>query len=374
MKNMKSTFAVFPRIVLILALVSPLFSFDEKAAAEDKPILQDQKAKNSYAVGVQMGSQLKKGALVELDAELVAQGVKDALTGAETLLTEAEMNAALEALRADYRMKQQEAFKQLAEKNKKDGEAFLAENKTREGVVTLESGLQYKVLKAGDGKKPTAADTVVCHYRGTLIDGTEFDSSIARNRPATLALKQVIKGWVEALELMPVGSKWQLFIPPSLAYGESGARGAGRSKIGPNATLIYEVELISIQAAAADAAPPTSDKTGIHVSFKLDPRLTTGVYMGELWVSPPTYTTTLDTVEARVAGVDPKGSIGNISAKWIPSDPKMVTVTPDQGDEVKITVHRAGESKLKVASQEGSKELIIKAKYEGNAIQVEITQ
>jgi FKBP-type peptidyl-prolyl cis-trans isomerase len=375
MKNTKVTLAMFTTIILILTLAGPLFSFDEKAAAKDESVLQNQKAKNSYAVGVQMGSKLK-GPSTDLDAELVSRGVKDALTGAKTLLTEAEMKAALEALQTDYRTKQQEAVKQLAEKNKKDGEDFLAGNKTKKGVVTLESGLQYKVLKAGDGKKPTAADTVVCHYRGILIDGAEFDSSLARNRPGTFALKHVIKGWSEALELMSVGSKWQLFIPPSLAYGESGPRGAGRSKIGPNATLIYEVELLSIQDAVSGGAPAAADIAGIQVSFKLDPRLTQGQYMGERWVSPPTYTTTLDTVEARVAGVDPKGSIGNISAKWIPSDPDMVTVSPGQGKEVKITVKRAGVSTLKVVSQGVSKALSVKATVmnEGKALQVEITQ
>jgi FKBP-type peptidyl-prolyl cis-trans isomerase len=375
MKITKVTLAIFTTIILTLTLAGPLFSFDEKTAAKDELILRDQKAKNSYAAGVQMGNKLK-GPSMDLDAEIVSRGVKDALTGAKTLLTEAEMKAALEALRTDYRTKQQETVKQLAKENKKDGEAFLAGNKTKEGVVTLESGLQYKILKAGDGKKPTAADTVVCHYRGILIDGTEFDSSLARHRPGTFALKQVIKGWVEALELMPVGSKWQLFIPPSLAYGESGPLGAGRSKIGPNATLIFEVELLSIQDAVSDGAPAAADKTGIQVSFKLDPRLTQGQYMGERWVSPPTYTTTLDTVEARVAGVDPKGRIGNISAKWIPSDPDMVTVSPGQGQEVKITVKRAGVSSLKVVSQGVSKALSVKATvtHEGKALQMEITQ
>ena len=383
---MKGTLRISASTILILALASPLFSSDEKAAApaslgaiaaaKDEPILKDQKAKNSYAVGVQIGGQLKKGALVELDAELVSRGVKDALTGVKTLLSEAEMKAALEAARTDYRAKQQEVLKQFAEKNKKDGEAFLAENKTKEGVVTLESGLQYKVLKAGDGKKPAAADTVICHYRGTLIDGTEFDSSIARNKPATFALKQVIPGWVEALQLMPVGSKWQLFIPASLAYGESGPRGAGATRIGPNATLIYEVELISTQDTVADGALPTAGKgvTGIQVSFKLDPRIMSGVYGGERWVSPPTYTTTLDTVEARVAGVGPKGSLGNISAKWIPSDPEMVTVSPSEGNTVKIAVKRAGETTLRVTSDGVSKELSIKAAHQNNAMQVQIAQ
>jgi FKBP-type peptidyl-prolyl cis-trans isomerase FklB len=136
-----------------------------------------------------------------------------------------------------------EAKKAAAAENKTKGEAFLAENKKKEGVVTLPSGLQYKILKAGEGPKPTAEDSVKCNYRGTLIDGKEFDSSYKRNEPATFPVKGVIKGWTEALQLMPVGSKWQLFIPPDLAYGE---RGAGEL-IQPEATLIFEVELLSIE-------------------------------------------------------------------------------------------------------------------------------
>jgi FKBP-type peptidyl-prolyl cis-trans isomerase FklB len=136
-------------------------------------------------------------------------------------------------------------MQQVAEKNKKDGEAFLAANAGKEGVVKLPSGLQYKILTPGTGPKPSATDSVVCNYRGTLIDGTEFDSSYKRGQPATFGVGRVIKGWTEALQLMPVGSKWQLFVPAQLAYGD---RGAG-ADIGPNATLIFEVELLSIEAA-----------------------------------------------------------------------------------------------------------------------------
>jgi len=244
---MKGTIAVCASMILSLALARPLISSDERlAASHAEPVLKDQKAKNSYTLGVQMGTSLKKQP-VELDADLVSRGVKDALTGVAPPLTETEMKAAMESLQADFRRKQAETLKQLAEKNKKEGGDFLATNKAREGVVALDSGLQYKALKAGDGKKPSADDTVVCHYRGTFIDGTEFDSSLARNKPATFALKQVIKGWAEALQLMPVGSKWQIFIPSDLAYGETGPRGARVTKIGPNATLIFEVELLEIK-------------------------------------------------------------------------------------------------------------------------------
>jgi len=372
---MKGTIAVFTSIALTLAFAGPLLSSDETPTApQAEPVLKDQRAKNSYAVGADLGKKLKVSSLGLLDAELVSRGVKDALTGDQILMTETEIKAAQKALQEDFRMKTGELRGQLAQKNKKEGEDFLAANKAKEGVVALESGLQYKVLKAGDGKKPTAADTVVCHYRGTLVDGTEFDSSLARKKPATFALKQVIPGWVEALQLMPVGSKWQLFIPPSLAYGETGPRGVRATRIGPNATLIFEVELLSIQDTVGDGGRAPADKTSLQVSFKLDPRIMSGVYGGERWVSPPTYTTTLDTVDARVAAVGPKGSIGNISAKWTPTDPGMVTVSPSEGQQVKIAVKRAGETTLHVSTDGVSRELAIKAARQNDVMQVEIAQ
>ena len=214
----------------------------------------DQKAKSSYALGMEMGKRLK-GQFPELEAELVSRGVRDALAGDEPLFTEEERKAALSAVQYEVRAKQVEAQKQLAEKNKKDGETLLAENTVKEGVVTRATGLQYKVLKAGEGRKPTIDDTVVCHYRGTFADGTEFDNSHKRQRPATFALKRVIPGWREALQLMPVGSKWQIFVPPDLAYGRKGARGT----IGPNATLVFDVELLAIKdRPTATALRPAS--------------------------------------------------------------------------------------------------------------------
>jgi FKBP-type peptidyl-prolyl cis-trans isomerase FklB len=146
---------------------------------------------------------------------------------------------------------QQEKMQQARAANKKEGDSFLAANKGKEGVVTLPSGLQYKILKEGTGPKPTASDTVVCNYRGTSINGTEFDSSSKRGQPATFPVSGVIKGWTEALQLMPVGSKWQLFIPSDLAYGDRGAGG----DIGPGSTLIFEVELLSVQDKSKDNAP-----------------------------------------------------------------------------------------------------------------------
>jgi len=212
------------------------------AASEEGAVLRTEKEKTSYALGVDMGNKLKSQS-VEVDADLLLQGLKDALAGGKTLLTPEEVRGTLLALEKELRTKQLEAVRKVGEKNRQEGEAFLSANKTKEGVVTLESGLQYKILKAGDGKKPAADDTVVCHYRGTLIDGQEFDSSYKTNQPATFAVKRVIKGWNEALQLMPVGSKWQVFIPPNLGYGERGTP----QRIGPNATLIFEVELISIK-------------------------------------------------------------------------------------------------------------------------------
>jgi len=170
--------------------------------------------------------------------------LKDALADGKTLMTEEESRAAIAELQAESRKKQEEKMQLAGDANKKEGEAFLEANKTKEGVVTLPSGLQYKILQAGTGPIPTSADSVVCNYRGTLINGKEFDSSYKRGQPATFPVSGVIKGWTEALKLMPVGSKWQLFVPADLAYG---ARGAGPD-IGPNSTLIFEVELISIQA------------------------------------------------------------------------------------------------------------------------------
>jgi len=208
--------------------------------------LKTRKEKFSYALGMDIGTQvggnLKKQS-VEVDWNLTAEGLKDAMSGGKTRLTQEEAKAVLDEVQAEVRKEQQEKMQQAAATNKAEGEKFLAANKTKEGVVTLPSGLQYKILKAGDGPKPTASDQVVCNYRGTLINGTEFDSSYKRGQPATFGVGQVIKGWTEALQLMPVGSKWQLFIPSSLAYGE---RPDPRSGLEPNATLIFEVELLSI--------------------------------------------------------------------------------------------------------------------------------
>ena len=219
-----------------------------QASGGEPQVLQTDKERLSYTVGVDTGRNLRQ-LETEVDLDLLMKGIKDGLSGEKFLMSEKELFATRNSIQHEMRRKQaaQRQKKALArkvpgEENKKAGEAFLAENKKKDGVVTLPSGLQYKILKAGDGRKPTEADTVECHYRGTRIDGTEFDSSYARGKPATFKVTGVIPGWGEALKLMPAGSKWQLFVPPQLAYGEKGAA----KKIGPNATLIFEVELISV--------------------------------------------------------------------------------------------------------------------------------
>jgi FKBP-type peptidyl-prolyl cis-trans isomerase FklB len=217
--------------------------------------LKTQKDKFSYALGMKMGGNLKKQD-VPVDPAILARGVKDALAGGKTLMTDEEAQATLTEMQNDMRKKQQEKMQEAGAANKKEGDTFLASNKGKEGVVTLPSGLQYKIMKAGTGPKPTASDSVVCNYRGTLIDGKEFDASAKHGGPATFPVNGVIKGWTEALQLMPVGSKWQLFVPPDLAYGD---RGAGND-IGPDATLIFEVELLSIQDKSKEKAPDNPGK------------------------------------------------------------------------------------------------------------------
>src|ERR1700719_4110409 len=181
--------------------------------------LKTDKDKVSYAIGVNIGKSMRKDT-VDIDPAIFSRGMKDALAGGKLLLNDEEMKAALTKLQGELRAKQEGAMQKAGEINKKAGEDFLAQNKTKEGVVALPNGLQYKILKEGTGPTPSATDSVVCNYRGTLLDGTEFDSSYKRGQPATFPVGGVIKGWTEAVQLMPVGSKWQLFIPPNLAYGD----------------------------------------------------------------------------------------------------------------------------------------------------------
>ena len=234
-------------LLATLRELAPKRSVDGHEKVPDKPSsevleLTTSKAKLSYAIGENLGKQLKSQS-IEIDPAFVSRGLQDGLTGASTSLTDDEVKAILADTKNQIQLKQKTASAEAGDRNKIEGHAYLADNRSREGVVTLPSGMQYKILKVGYGKKPTVSDTVVCNYRGVLVNGKEFDSSYKRGEAATFPVSGVIKGWTEALQLMSVGSKWKLFIPPDLAYGD---RGAGPD-IGPNATLIFEVELLSIK-------------------------------------------------------------------------------------------------------------------------------
>jgi len=233
---------LFTMAVSILAAVVMLSGSACARQTTTSADLKTDKDKASYAVGLNVGKSLQRES-IDVDPSIVEQGIKDGLAGGKTLMTDEEVKAAMAALKATAQKNQEAKMAQAGDANKKEGDAFLAANKAKDGVVTLPSGLQYKILTAGTGAKPTAADTVICNYKGTLINGKEFDASSKHGGPATFPVSGVIKGWTEALQLMPVGSKWQLFIPPDLAYGQRGAGG----DIGPGATLIFEVELVSIK-------------------------------------------------------------------------------------------------------------------------------
>lgn len=238
---------------LIYGVVAFALGFGSVYAAEGEAF-KDNKEKFSYALGMSLGNNLRRSGipLDEIDPNAIMQGVKDGYDLSKARLSENEARDIIMST-------QREARTRLAEKNKKDGEKFLEENKKKEGVVTLPSGLQYKVLAEGSGESPKPNDMVTVNYRGTLIDGTEFDSSYKRGQPAKFGVNGVIKGWSEALQLMKPGAKWQLFIPPELAYGE---RGSGLA-IGPNSTLVFDVELLSVEqrptTSTSSSAPITSD-------------------------------------------------------------------------------------------------------------------
>jgi len=244
-------------LILLISLaltVSPLFS-QQKSPEQKSPQSKVDMDKVSYSIGLQIGSNLQKQeeALkkqnVQINTDALVNGLKDALAGKPQLTTD-QVRATLTAFEQDMTQKQQAA----GEKNKADGEKFLAENKKKEGVKTTASGLQYKVIKEGNGPQPKEADTVVANYRGTLIDGTEFDSSYKRGQPATFPLNRVIKGWTEGLQLMKVGSKYQFFIPANLAYGSQQMG----PDIGLNSTLIFDVELVGIQPSGSPATSTTA--------------------------------------------------------------------------------------------------------------------
>lgn len=212
------------------------------ALAEGTKALTTPRDKVNYAIGANLIGTFKQQG-VDIDLDLVIQGMKDAAKGEKLLLNDEELRTAITQYQTKVRQKRTQEVSKSAAANQAAGEAFLAENKKKPGVVTLASGLQYKILRAGEGKKPVMTDTVECQYRGLFVNGNEFDSSYRLGKHSTLKVAGMIPGWRQALQLMPTGSKWQLFVPPPLAYGE---RGKG-SAIGPNATLIFEVELLAIK-------------------------------------------------------------------------------------------------------------------------------
>ena len=240
---------MFLAAVSLAVLASP-------AAAEDARPLKTQKDRVSYVIGVDMGRRLKQELekqSIDFDAAIIANAIKEMLSGGKIRLTDDELQEVRAALKEDLQAKNQERTRVLSEKNKKEGDAFLAANAKKEGVKTTASGLQYRVLTRGTGKIPKKTDTVTVDYRGTLIDGTEFDSSMKRGRSATFSLDKVIPGWTEALTLMNEGSKWQIVVPSELGYGPAGTPGG---PIGPNAVLIFEIDLISVDAAAQSMPGP----------------------------------------------------------------------------------------------------------------------
>jgi FKBP-type peptidyl-prolyl cis-trans isomerase len=226
--------------------------------AEEEPRkteLMTQEEKLSYVIGMDVGNSLKSRQM-DLDLKLVFQAIEDSIEGSEALLTPEEATLIKQEYSKRIREERTAKMKTQGEENKKEGEAFLAENANKEGVATTESGLQYMVITQGDGPKPKETEQVRVNYRGTLINGTEFDSSYKRGQPATFFLNRVVKGWTEGLQLMPVGSKYRFFIPPDLGYGE---RGAG-AHIGPNAALVFEVELLEIVGRAAEKTAQAESK------------------------------------------------------------------------------------------------------------------
>ncbi len=245
--------AIFWAVVLSLGLCRPLL-------ADNTNVLGDERAKASYAIGMMLGHNWKQQS-IDVDPELVLRGLKDEQSGGATLLTPEEMQTTLRDYQQVIAAKQRKVREEMAAKDKAEGEAFLATNKNNPGVMTLPvtlpdgkvSELEYLVLTNGTGKTPGPGDTVTVNYRGTLLDGTEFDSSYKRGQPAKFPVTGVIRGWTEALQKMQVGSKWKVFIPAELAYGEMGNRG-----IPPNSTLIFEVELLDTEPTPAPAAPPVA--------------------------------------------------------------------------------------------------------------------
>jgi FKBP-type peptidyl-prolyl cis-trans isomerase FklB len=234
---MKRKTGVFLAVAATVFLINGCSGKEQTVAKMES--LQD---KVSYGIGLRIGKDFKSQQ-VELNPDLLMKGIEDGLAGAEPLLSDEQIRETMVAFQQEMMEREKTRLEEASVKNAEEGKKFLEENAKKEGVVTLPSGLQYKVITEGSGKQPTSEDTVKVHYRGTLVDGTEFDSSYSRNEPAEFPVGGVIPGWTEALQLMKEGSKWQLVLPPELAYGE---RGAG-PRIGPNATLVFEVELLEVE-------------------------------------------------------------------------------------------------------------------------------
>lgn len=216
--------------------------------ASEAPAIRDRRDKISYAFGLDLARDLKRQKN-DLNVDLLMRALRDSLADKPVLLTDDEVTATLKQLEADQKHDYEHARQMIGEKNRRAGEQFFSENAKKEGVVTLPSGLQYKILKKGEGRMPTLEDKVVCEFKGTLLDGTEFDNSVKRGHPITVPVKGIMPGWTQALQMMPVGSKWQIFIPPQLAYGDKIVKG-----IGPNATVVFEVEVVSIEEKAQTAS------------------------------------------------------------------------------------------------------------------------
>ena len=243
--------SVFTTAVFACALAT----LPAQALAKKADELKSEKDKVSYILGHQIGNNFKKNG-VEIDTKIFMSAAQEALDGKKSTISQEETQKVMTAYQKTVQEKVAKKNVELGAKNTKEGKTFLDANTKKPGVTTLASGLQYKVLTEGKGAMPKASDTVKVHYRGTLLDGTEFDSSYARKEPAEFQVGGVIKGWTEGLQLMKTGAKWQLFIPAELAYG---ATGAGQD-IGPNATLIFEVELLEVKPEAMATAPATAPK------------------------------------------------------------------------------------------------------------------
>ena len=258
---------LFFLVFLVAAMMFGVWGVDQGACAQSQPVvkpqtelgvqaipdkpaedsvLKSQKDQVNYVIGVNLIGNLKKQG-VDIDLNMVMKGMQDAFAGNKLLVSDVEFGRALKQYQTEVRRMRARNITTAAEDNRKAGEAFLTDNGKKEGVVILASGLQYRIVKSGDGAKPTDSDRVECHYRGTLINGAEFDSSYRMGHPATFKVNGVIAGWKEALKLMPVGSTWQIFVPSQLAYGEQGVSGS----IGPNAVLVFEVELLAVKQMSA---------------------------------------------------------------------------------------------------------------------------